>query len=350
MALDHAYICGIGMMTPVGDCTAQTATSVQAGISRYQQSTVYNRRFNPMTMALLPEDALPELTAAVKESGGLTQRQERMVRLAHPAIIEALENLPVDNPPLPLMLAGPETLPGRPLAITDSFISVVAKQAEIAIDVINSRMFASGRAGGILALEAAFKMLEAGQVKHVLVGGVDTYLDLALLDILDLEQRVLAESVMDGFAPGEGAGFLLLGSKPPANAKTIVHKPGIGLEKGHRYSEETHTGSGLADAVRTSLENLQAGPVNSVLCSLNGESQQNKDWMVAYQRNSRALNPDFRIEHPAEYYGDVGAATAPVLIGLAATGMAQGWLEGPCLTWAASEMEQRGSACVALNT
>ena len=61
MAGEHAWICGAGMVTPVGGQSAQTAASVRGGISVYEESAILNNRFEPMTMALVPEDILPPL-------------------------------------------------------------------------------------------------------------------------------------------------------------------------------------------------------------------------------------------------------------------------------------------------
>ena len=62
MAGEYAWICGTGMVTPLGAQTAQTAASVRAGISVYEDSAVCNKRFEPMSMALVPEDNLPPLS------------------------------------------------------------------------------------------------------------------------------------------------------------------------------------------------------------------------------------------------------------------------------------------------
>ncbi len=322
MTVDSAWICGIGMVTPVGDCTAQTATSVRAGISRYQESSIYNKRFEPMTLALLPEDALPPLNEELGNLPKLTSRQARMLRLAHNALLEAVEVLPEEQR-LPLFLAGPETMAGRPLAITDTFISLLATQSGADLDRVKSRLFPTGRAGGMQALQAALSYLTTGEHDYVLVGGVDSYLDLYLLGTLDMEDRVLANGVMDGFAPGEGAGFLLLCSDKAREARqdkpTVkIHNPGIAAEAGHRYSKETYTGDGLANAITTALQAVDNQPVRTILSSINGENMGAKEWGVAYTRNVSAIDPGFRFEHPADCFGDTGAAAMPILAGLAA--------------------------------
>ena len=354
-----AWLCGIGMMTPVGDCAAQTAASVRAGISRYQESAVYNKRFEPMTLALLPEENLPPLNDDLATQPGLTSRQMRMLRLAAPALREALQNYAPETP-IPLFLAGPEALPGRPLPVGGVFVNHLEIQAQTRLDLTHSRLYPTGRAGGLQALDAALAHLAQGTHDYVLVGGVDTYLDLYLLGTLDMADRVLANGVMDGFCPGEGAGFLLLCSeraKQTRGGATLakIHPPGIASEPGHRYSEQPYKGDGLAQAVSSAIAHAQAqaemnlGPIRTVFASLNGENFGAKEWGVALMRNQSAFDEAFQLEHPAEYFGDTGAAVGPIIIGLAAMGMSKAHLASPALVWCSSEFEQRGAVCVTLN-
>lgn len=343
-----AVITGMGMMTPIGDCAAQTASSVRAGICRYRESSIMNRRFRPMTLALLPDEALPALAEGLADRG-LTTRQARMLRLAGPALREACESL---EERVPLFLATPEPHGDRPAPFEAGSLELLAIQAGecgARIDRDASRVFPLGRAGGLHALAAALEALAAG-APAVLVGGVDSHLDLHLLGTLDLEERVLAEGVMDGFCPGEGAAFLLLRPAEGGASGCLVHPPGLASETGHRYSSEPHRGEALAEALRAALAALGGKPAHTVLASLNGESFGAKEWGVAVLRNRAGLADPFRLEHPAEGYGDAGAATAPLLLGIAAIGLRRGWLEGPALAWCSSERESRGAACVTLLT
>ncbi|MDF1553074.1 MAG: beta-ketoacyl synthase N-terminal-like domain-containing protein [Deferrisomatales bacterium] len=341
----------MGMVTAVGGSAAQTASSVRAGISRYEESSIYNSRFSPMTLALFPDDLLPPLDAGLADTLGLTSRQIRMLRLAG-AAVEDLAPTPEQRGPL--FLAGPEPLPGlreeRPAPMSESFLDHLAVQTQWEFDRDSSRVFPTGRAAGMQALAAALETLEQGTSDYVFVGGVDTYLDLYLLGTLDMEGRVLAEGVMDGFCPGEGAAFLLLASQDGLERGGLdpiafVAPPGIGQEPGHRYSEEPYQGDGLAQVVALALGQANVGSISSVLCSQNGENFGTKEWGVTYLRNSTAFIDDFRFEHPAEYFGDVGGCFGPALVGLAAVGVKEGYLPGPCLVCCSSEEELRG-ACV----
>lgn len=346
----EAWIIGIGMMTPVGDCAAQTASSVRAGISRYQESSIHNKRFDPMTLALLPEENLPPLNEDLAALSGLTSRQMRMLRLAHPALLESLESLP-DGVSLPLLLAGPEPMADCPPVMTEALLDHLITQTEAPVNRDNSAIFPTGRAGGLAALQAALVILEQGEQEYVVVGGVDTYLDLYLLSTLDMEDRVLANGVMDGFCPGEGAGFLLLcleqvKQKQNIEALAKIHPPGLADEEGHRYSDQPYKGDGLAETMNTAIANASPPPIRAVLASLNGENFGAKEWGVAMMRNQSAFDESFKLEHPAEYFGDTGAAVGPILIGLAVIGMNKGHISDPALVWCSSEFEQRGAVCV----
>jgi len=344
-----AAICGIGMITAIGGNALQTLASFRAGISRYAESPVYNKRFNPMTMALVPEDVLPPLNDEVAQQKGLTARQMRMLRLATPALQEATQ--PLEKPePVPLFLAVPESMKGRALAVQDNFIALLATQTEVALDPAVSKLFRTGRAAGLQALDEAIKLLNSGTHDYVLVGGVDTYLDLYLLATLDQDDRVLADGVMDGFAPGEGAGFLLLALPAAAGGRAIatLHKPGLADEAGYRYSTQPYQGDGLTDAIRDAINGNQNGPIQTVLGSINGENFGAKEWGVAASRNQADLAGNVRFEHPADCFGDIGAAAGPILMGLAALGLRAATLRGPALVWCSSEGRQRAATRVTL--
>ncbi|MFP2962241.1 beta-ketoacyl synthase N-terminal-like domain-containing protein [Myxococcus sp. 1LA] len=231
----------------------------------------------------------------------------------------------VDLPPLASPLAGRHDLTSRQLRMP------------------------AGRAGTLALLGLAMELLSSRKANSVLVGGVDSRLDTGLLGVLDEEGRVHAEEVLDGFVPGEGAGFLLLSSRntlPPSTRLAFVSTPGLGVEQGHRYSAEPYLGNGLADAIRSAVRGASGSPVRTVLASFNGESFGGKEWGVAFIPNRDAFHEEPRMEHPADCFGDLGAACGPVLVGLAALGLKKGYLPGPCLTWCSSEGAARAAALV----
>ena len=350
---NKAYIMGVGMVTPVGDTAKMTASSVRAGINRFAASPVYNKDSNFMKMALVPKDAIPPLDYRLQAKDDLSSNQRRMLRMAQPAVSEAMKNYPQDQT-IPLFVAVPETLPDMDEAVCEKFLDYFIKQTGIKTGK-QQTIFPDGRAGGILALDAAIKYLAEGHSDFALVGGTDSYWDEPLLDFLDEGNRVLAEGVADAFAPGEGAGFLLLASEKMAksikNGPLIaVSAPGIAEEAGHRYSEETYKGDGLAEAFTLAFENFGGERIKTIYTSLNGEHFGAKEYGVACIRSSENIEEDVRTEHPADCFGDIGAAFAPVLIGLSAIGLSKGYIKGPTMTYCSSELQQRGAVCVSVET
>ena len=334
-------ITAVGMLSPVGADAMMTTASIRSGISAYEESPVLNKQFNPMIMALVPEDALPPLDDELLKIT-LTSRQQRMLRLATPAIQQLQDDL---TESVPLMLCGPEKLPGRRSVISDAFIKQLAVQTKVAFDIGNSYAFPEGRAAGFYALEVAMQLLESGKHNEVMIGGVDSFLDLYMLATMDSEDRILADGVMDGFAPGEAAVFIVL--KPAdENSAVKIFPPGIADEPGHRYADEPYKGEGLANAVSDSISKAPDNPIKTVFASFNGENFNAKEWGVAAIRNQQHFDSEFNMVHPADCYGDIGAATAPMLMALASLGLLQGHYQGPALVWASSEIQQRAAAYI----
>jgi len=349
MAAKGAFVRGIGMMSAVGVGTKPTATSVAAGVARLSESSIHDRRFRPIVMGTLLEEELPPLAPPVLETKGLTSTQQRLLRLAAPALAEAVADIG-DPKRVPLFLGAPEATAGRPIPIDARWIGLLSKQAEVPFDTARSKAYANGRAAGLYALAGGLRALATGDVDHVLVGAVDTYVDLMRLAHADQEGRVLAEGVMDGFIPGEGACFLLLSTASArcgAPAIARIEAVATGVEPGHRYSEEPYRGDGLADAFRVLFEKARdAPPVRSVWAGLNGESFNAKEWGTAFLRSSEHFAEPLRVEHPVDCFGDPGAALGLLMVGIAAFGIAEGKVDEPALVWCSSDGEERAAALV----
>ncbi len=344
-----AYLAATGLLTPAGFNSVTTAAAVKAQLNVYAKSKHYNKHFNPMSMALIPEDAIPPLSPELESMPGLTARHRRMLRIATPAAKDVMAAFPLKRPP-PLFLAVPESLPNCPSYIEAKFIDQLITQTGMQIERNSSLIVATGRSGGLEVIDLAFKYFEIPGNDVVLVGGIDSFLDHELLGMLDSDDRVLAENISDGFAPGEAAGFLLLVSdrvvdKLPRKPKAILYQPGRGIEKGHRYSHEPYRGNGLAEAFKNAIQNAGKLKIEKIYASLNGESFGTKEFGVACLRNQAALSERVKIEHPADCFGDIGAAFGPVLISLTAENGV-----GNYLAYCSSELDARSAIIVAIVT
>jgi 3-oxoacyl-[acyl-carrier-protein] synthase-1 len=212
----------------------------------------------------------------------------------------------------------------------------------------DSKVISAGRAGGLIAIQMAFRYLANCPDTHVLVGGVDTYYDGALIQLLVQDERLLAGGNMDGFIPGEGAAFLLLSRQRVAlfrqsNKAVCLYEPGTSREAGYRGSKEPYRGDGLASALAQALVNAPIGTIKTLYSSLNGENYFAKEHGVAMLRNRERLQGDLKIEHPADCFGDLGSAFAPVAAAIAAVHLAGDNAASPCVLCCSSDRDARAA-------
>jgi 3-oxoacyl-[acyl-carrier-protein] synthase-1 len=341
-----ARIISTSVLCPAGGGVEQLWASVRAGLSGIGNSHVIGRQSEPIPMGLVPQDALePQLPPEV-DSLPLPPRARRMLRLGAPALRSVLES--AGGQPLRLFLGLPQ------LALQEApwmkgFSLFLAKVAGVALDAPSCRVVPAGRAAALVALELAMQALEQDPSRPVVVGGIDSYLDLKLLAFLEAEGRILGPGVSDGFIPGEGASFLVLAHPSGAEgegAAVSVEAVASAQDPGHRSGSAPARGEGLAAAIEA-LRGRLPDPgllVGSTFAGLNGESFDAKQWGVARTRHGDFFSPDAPLSHPADCFGDAGAAMGALLLAIGARAIARGERRGPALIWAASDGETRSCA------
>lgn len=365
----------VGVFCPVGLDAEQAAASILAGLPRKQETSFRSNDGEPIIMGYLPENVLPPLVPELEASKAKpTGLAARLLRLASPALQEVLgephgagnsemnargSHGPLQGPAAgpTLLLAGPESVPGQTALATGALLGQLVQQARVSVALEGSRLFPSGRAGFFGALqEAHAKLLAPGAAAFAVVGGVDSYFDQERLTRLEQEQRLLTVGAQDAFTPGEGAAFLLLASREACvrhqlNPLAWIVAVGTSEEPGHRYSERPHRGDGLSAAFGQIFRIIgeRSGTVRLAMAGLNGESLHAREWGVACVRHREAFAEPLRIEHPAEYIGDTGAALAPIMLAMTVLELKSGRLEGPALIWAASDGAERGAALVSVS-
>ena len=90
-------------------------------------------------------------------------------------------------------------------------------------------------------------------------------------------------------------------------------------------------------------------PIATTFAGFNGESFDAKLWGVARLRHNDFFSPGMVIEHPADKFGDAGAAMGAMLVALAAKSLTSGTRSGPALVWAASDREPRACAVMSVS-
>jgi len=346
-----AVITASNVLCAGGRGTEQLWATVRARIACIKSSHIFDRYFDPIKMGLVPEDALGKLPDEF-DSQGLSSGTRRMLQLAGPTLAAVAQDLAPGPLSVYLGLPPPDAADSPSM---DNFLECLAKTSSVPIDLATSRIFRMGRAAALMALEAALVRIAQNPAETVVVGGVDTFLDLRRLAILDSEARILGPRTMDGFIPGEGAAFFVLkdASTPqaiPPGIRVKVLGAASVLDEGHLYGTAPSLGQGLANAMVKLRATLPGGvaPVASTFAGFNGENFDAKLWGVARLRHDDFFLPEMVFQHPADSIGDTGAAAGAILTVLGAHSMACGQRQSSSFVWAASDREPRG--CALLST
>jgi 3-oxoacyl-[acyl-carrier-protein] synthase-1 len=344
MASDTSEIvvAGVGMMTAVGLTAAETAASARAATMRFTEIPIRDHNFQPYTFAEVPEDGMPPLADGIAGAGELTAREQRMLRLGTIPLRDVVRQLDAKLGAPGLILSLPQAETTHPIDRA-GFLQRLWQQTERCFDLGTSDASLSGRAGGLHAIGYAAELIRAGRARVMVAGGIDTYRDVYVLAMLNLAKRVKSSAHLDGFIPGEGAGFLLLARQSDALAAGLqplatISPVAAAFEAGHLNSPEPYRGDGLASAIRQLVQaGAVAGPIQEVYSSMNGESHWAKEWGVGFIRNRHVFQPTHGMHHPADSFGDTGAACGPILAGLASLGLRGGYRRGPCLVYSSSD-------------
>ncbi len=342
------YIAGMGLITPLGANMQMTVAAVRAGISGYTISSFYGKNNEPITMASVPNIIFDKIDAEIAEGSRYNDRHDRVIKMAILAIREACASCSAKQP-IPLLLAMPEDQ--YDTKDLSPFIDSLENNCKPWISAAKHRSMHSGRAAGMEAIEYAFQHLNKVPGDFILIGGSDSYMEYARLSPLSESDRLLTTNNMDGFAPGEAACFLLLTHKPELAMNRdgqiiALNSPGIADEPGHLTSDEPYRGDGLDQAFKKALVNHQQANIHSIYSSMNGEHHWAKEYGVAYIRNKESFAEAVKIEHPADCYGDLGSATAPTLIALAAEDLYKNVKAKAHLVYSSSDTAKRGAIVV----
>ena len=344
------YIAGTGMITAIGSNTAMTMASVRAAVDGFEASDYTTPKQQPITMAQVPHEIFDEFPVELDIGVAHSELMDREIKMAMIAAAEALQQAGIKKP-VPLILATPEQVPYVSHCPARKMITNLIKQAELPVDPEMSRSVQCGRAGAIEALDLAQRCLYDLGLDYVLVGASDSYRDYALLNYLNEMHRTTAPDVINGFIPGEAAGFLVVTRRPQLALQQqgsiiALNSIGLGQEPGHLYSDAPCLGDGLSQAFRQALAACQGPRIETIYSSMNGENFWAKEYGVACLRNSKRLHEDFTVEHPADCYGDIGVATGPVLISLAADYLHRASRSNACLVYSSSDTASRAAVVV----
>jgi 3-oxoacyl-[acyl-carrier-protein] synthase I len=323
------HVIAFGVRAPVGFDAAGTAAAVRAGISRI--------RFHPYFVDPTGEPVRGAYDGAMDP--GL-QGAARLRVLGASALQQVFQQLPTPlRAPegLRLFLALPEHRPGFDAKDERELIEYLGSTSPLPLRI---QVTERGHAAGLHALGSACDGIARGEFDLCLVGGVDSYFHADTLEwLMELGQLTTAES-RSGFIPGEGAAFALVASKAAlstlrASSLGSIRSVATAHEVSLIKSDDINLARGMTDAVAQAAKALRLPEeaVDATWCDLNGERYRTDEWAymmlrlphVFRQRPGKAMDYQTAVSS----WGDMGAATGPLLMVLASRAWARGYGLGP---------------------
>ena len=344
-------ITGLGAFTPVGNDAVQTAAAVRAGISRLA--------------GWLPGGSAggePRITAAaLPENYGDLPWTEKFEDLLMRPMYEALwdaglyglvEYRARSRGLLGLYLATPS--PSR-AGVTDSAYRDFASQAQ-SLSSIQGRvdyveLVAREHTAGLAALDLAVAHLKAEKVDVAVVAAVDSQLHGPHLARLGHRGFLKLPGVPQGLLPGEAAAVLVLERSRDARARRAPARARIGLitlgvESTPLGQDYPIRGEAAAHVITAALAaDGHPEQIQRVITDMSGERWRAIEWAIVETRCLGALAPGWELWHPADCFGDLGAATSVVHATIIARALARGYAgSGGVLLFAASHAGERAAA------
>lgn len=344
---EAAVITGMGATTALGQDAWASAAAVRAGISGFTQHPyMIDTAGEPMRAAIAPWIDID------------MQGMDRFEALLVPAIDEALAALP--QPPIDarrwaIALGLPSPRPGLPENIGPELLKRVRRRYGKVFGT--AAAFSAGHAAGLLALQAACVKLNQGALDACLVAGVDSWLEPETLEWLESCDQLHGAGPLNnawGFIPGEaGAALLLLraGVASSLQQPVLATVLGVGIanEPKRIKTETVCIGEGLTKAFRSALSALPQGAmVSDIYCDMNGEPYRADEFGFTALRTKEHFESASAFIAPADCWGDVSAAGAPLHALLACASAHKGYAKGPlAFVWASSEGGERAATALA---
>ena len=336
-------VVGVGARTAVGMTAPSTAAAVRAGVAGFKKHPfVIDTAGNRVIVA-----GAPYLD---RQLGGA----DRVAELAAPAAAEALAAFaaaPGGKPPVPIFLGLPPARPGRRNDLRPVAVDKVHEAVAAGCRVAKMESIETGHAAGAMAVKAAWESVRAGAAEFALAGGVDSYLEPETLEWLEANDQIHSagpENNAYGFIPGEAAGFVLLASEAAAERYDLqsaveLLTTATARETKVIKTDAVCTGEGLTALFRALAGEPQSLRADHLYCDMNGEPYRADEFGFAIIRAGGLFHDPSTFTAPADCWGDVGAASAPLFLVLIDAAARKGYAPGSVL--AAFTSSESGERC-----
>jgi 3-oxoacyl-[acyl-carrier-protein] synthase-1 len=324
---------GLGMVTPLAHDAATSCAAIRAGLTRAA----------PLTDAAVLDPDTQEMVPAIGHPvWGLTEGKAAIARwlsMARHAFADLRRSAALPAPSdagfwsrtscvVVSSVDNGDRFAFAPECYAElieaTYITPLRQQLGLGMDPQQVYHLGDGRTGVLRAFAGAEQLLANGRVDRVIVLAVDSYLDGHTLQWLSETERLKSAERPTGLMPGEGAVAILVSAAAGTGSRTQrvrIRAAAVDREEEDYLSGQQRHGRALARALTAALRASAAPPpVDADLYTdLNGEAWRAYELGAALAQISADLLRTKRLNTPAICVGDLGAASALLSIGLAAS-------------------------------
>lgn len=318
----HMVITGLGLISSIGRDVATSCASYRAGIRR----TIELKHFHLTD---------PESYGSIYVSGhvieGITDGFEGpglLMRIACHALDDLFVQTGIDTADkhffedIGLFLSVSHVRDpysdSYDRIIEESLLKNIVKQYALPVGEANMKTFFTGNAGVISSVKAASEAISSGEVKRVIILGIDSLIGEADIEYFASEKRLKTPLTANGLSPGEAAAAILVEDIETARQRNaaircFINSVNTGMEANNFYSDKNNDGNGLYNVLRQSLNGKES--IASIYGDRNGESWRDIEFGNALMKTGQYCDLQNAVVHtPAECFGDTGAASGAVAI------------------------------------
>jgi 3-oxoacyl-[acyl-carrier-protein] synthase I len=292
-----------GLCCSVGYQLSAASCALRAHMDHFQNSEFLAPMGEPVVVARLPDDTL--------------WGQARLSRWLELAILDCLAmNGDLDTRDIPLVWLAPE--PQRHDAEPEWYTAIFDQTLERVGKLFHpdSIIVPQGRAGLAQALAQAAHLLQQKRCSHVLLAGVDSYLDSGTINQYLGAERLQVTGNSDGFIPGEAAAAILLHLDHTDSPGLYILGFGQAQEEGRPDGSVPSRAKGLTNAIRNALtmSQLSYQDLEFRISDQNGEAFFSREANNAMTRVAPPGGRKLPVITLADCIGEVGAATGPAML------------------------------------
>lgn len=341
---ESVCVVGLGACTAIGMNAPSAAAAVRAGITGFHE--------HPFMIDKVGEKMVVAQVPALSAEVGIADRLSALALSAAREALAPLRSRSSASLAMPVVLGLPSQGPGKASNICEGLAGKMHElDGHFRLTTLST--FASGHSAGLMAVGAGWAEIQAGRTEFCLIGGVDSYLEPEILEWLDETEQLHSQANTWGFVPGEASGFCLLCSQSAVERYQLeplgwVLSVATAIEQNLIRTDTICIGQGLSQAVKQVLPVLPVdGKINQTVCDMNGERYRADELAFTICRTSERFDDATYFLSPADCWGDVGAASGPLFVGLATAAGRKCYSKGSyTLLWTSSDTGERCAALV----